>query len=190
MTIKNKSAYFLLLFLFFPLPLLFGADDGFGAAQSVKGEYFTIYYARPLDAESLAKKLNVGASERLLAGKGITPENPAAEGLNDMVDTLFMRVSDILDMHIYSFRGKIKVCRNNAELLRVYANLHGRPASVLRSFYSFDLDTIYISADDFRLEILGHEMAHALISRYFAVPAPAKASEVLSGYVEYQLRKG
>jgi hypothetical protein len=57
------------------------------------------------------------------------------------------------------------------------------------SFYVYDLNTIYVSAGSFKREVLGHEIAHAVISHYFVVQPPMKAQEVLAGYVEYQLRE-
>jgi len=58
-----------------------------------------------------------------------------------------------------------------------------------RSFYVFDSNTIFISYQDLTLGMLGHEIAHAVISGYFVVPPPDKVQEVLAGYVEYSLRK-
>jgi hypothetical protein len=37
--------------------------------------------------------------------------------------------------------------------------------------------------------MIGHEMSHAIISRYFGIPAPVKVQEVSSMYVEYNLKK-
>ena len=49
-------------------------------------------------------------------------------------------------------------------------------------------NTIYTSEESFKREVVGHEMSHAIICHYFAVPAPVKVQEVLSMYVEYNLR--
>ena len=58
-----------------------------------------------------------------------------------------------------------------------------------RSFYLYTNNTIYISFEDLTLEMLAHEIAHAVISRYFVVLPPAKVQEILCGYVEYILKK-
>ncbi len=39
------------------------------------------------------------------------------------------------------------------------------------------------------LILLGHEMGHVIISHYFVVPPSYRIQEVLTGYVEFQLRK-
>jgi len=49
---------------------------------------------------------------------------------------------------------------------------------------------VYVSEEAFQPGIIGHEMSHAIISRYFGIPAPVKVQEVLSMYVEYNLRDG
>ena len=106
-----------------------------------------------------------------------------------MVDTLFLRICDLLDMHLYSYRGNIKICRDYNQLSQIYRNLFNADLKGTRSFYTYDLNTIYISPESFQLGILGHEIAHAIISHYFVVQPPVKVAEVLAGYVEYQLRK-
>ena len=52
-----------------------------------------------------------------------------------------------------------------------------------------DINTIYITAENFKKAVLGHEVAHAVISHYFVVQPSMKVQEVLAGYIEYQLRK-
>ena len=51
------------------------------------------------------------------------------------------------------------------------------------------MNTIYASAENFKIGVIGHEIAHAVISHYFVVQPSVKIQEVLAGYVEYQLRK-
>jgi hypothetical protein len=48
---------------------------------------------------------------------------------------------------------------------------------------------VYISYPEMTIGMLGHKIAHAIISHYFVVPPPAKIQEVLAGYVEYSIRK-
>jgi hypothetical protein len=171
-----------------------GLDDGFGASVSCEGKYFTVYYAPQLDASALARQLDVSAADKILIG-GSTQKwgsdsqaNASGQGLVDMLDTLFLQVSDTLDMHIYSFHGSIKICRDYAHVNSIYKGFFDKDSGN-DSMYVSDLNTIYISAGNFKREVLGHEIAHAIISRYFVVQPPVKVAEVLAGYVEYQLRK-
>lgn len=165
-------------------------DDGFGPAKRIEGKYFTIYYSTQLEPSSLARQLNVTSSDKVLAGGSIIEgEGFSGLGLTDMVDTLFMRVCNILDMDLYSFKGNIKICRDQKQISEIYNNLFYKELNNRRSFYVYSLNTIYISADSFKREILGHEIGHAVISHYFVVLPSVKVQEVLATYVEYQLRK-
>lgn len=108
--------------------------------------------------------------------------------LADMLDGLFSRVCDILDMQLYSYQGTIKICRDGKHLSSVYRQLFNRDTE-MAAFYVSELNTIYIDSERFIPAVLGHEIGHAIMCQYFVVPPPVKVSEVLAGYVEYQLRK-
>lgn len=166
----------------------FALEDGFGPARKIEGKHFVIYYAPQLDTSNLARHLNIRPSDELLVGKTGGMRFSGDSSLADMVDTLFMQVCDILDMQLYSFEGNLKVCQEPGQLNNIYKNLFDRDLNS-HSFYVYDLNTIYISADNFSREILGHEIAHAVISHYFVVLPSVKIQEVLAMYVEYQLRR-
>ena len=189
--LHNKRVFqvaliFLPLFLLI-VPAAFCYDDGFGSAQRMESEHFVVYYSPQEDISGLTRQLNIGPSDEFLAGKSMNTGSP---GLAGMLDTLFGRIGDILDMHLYSLKINLKICQDESHLSGIYANLFNKVlSSPSRSFYVYDLNTIYISADGFKAGILGHEIGHAMICHYFAVPPPVKIQEVLAGYVEYQLRK-
>lgn len=165
---------------------VFSFDDGFIIARKAESEHFNIYYAPELDPMALSQTLNIAASDELLNKRASGSGNSL---LSSMVDALFSQVCNILDMQLYSYQGNIKVCRDHKQLSEIYHNLFGKDLSGRESFYVYDLNTIYISAISFKREILGHEIAHAVISHYFVVLPSVKIQEVLSSYVEYQLRK-
>ena len=108
--------------------------------------------------------------------------------LSKTLDALFLEVSDILDIHIYSFHGDIKLLPDQESInsqFRAFFEMDLNQGS----FYLPERNTIYISFADLTLGMLGHEIGHAIMSRYFVVPPPAKIQEILAGYVEYNLRK-
>lgn len=180
----------IILFIFIAIGSVYGYEDDFGPAKKLQTKQFTVYYSPQIDISALAKNLRISFSDRVLAG---TDPNANASGgqteFAEALDTLFFTVSSILDMNLYSFQGTIKICRDINRLNNIYTYLFSSSLGGKPSFYSHDLNTIYISQEHFSREVLGHEIAHAIISRYFVVQPPVKASEVLSGYVEYQLRK-
>jgi hypothetical protein len=157
-------------------------DDGFGAAKSEKGKHFTLFYAPAINPVDLAMRLDVN-------NPGIRVEGETGgSSLSGMLDVLFARVCDILDMQLYSYEGNIKVCRDAGQLNSIYQGMFGKALSV-PSFYVNELNTIYVDQEHFTQWIIGHEMSHAIQCHYFVVSPPAKISEVLAGYVEYELRK-
>ena len=164
-------------------------DDGFSYDKKIEGKYITVYCMPGLEVSRLAPQLNVRPSDEILAGQARRPEGLPGGDLAPMLDTLFLRVSNILDMHLYSLKTDLKICTTNEELSGIYRRLFNASLGGRRSFYVYDLNAIYVSADAFQPGIIGHEMSHAIIGHYFGIPAPVKVQEVLCMYVEYTLKK-
>lgn len=162
-------------------------DDGFNAAGSLGGKYFDVFYEQSVRVADLARTLNVRPSDKLLAGKKAKTASVCEGELSDMIDTLYLRVAEILDMNLFRYEGKIKVYKDSARLREVYSNIFGSDLGSRSSFYAYDYNTIYIFAANFTQSVLGHEIASALISHYFAVLPSVKVQEVMAGYVETQL---
>lgn len=152
-----------------------------------QGQYFDLYADANVDAYALLSKFDFNY---LVYSSGFAQQdkNDLKSILAQTLDGLYQEVSDILDIHIYSFKGRLQVVADQAALaafLKQQFNLDFEE----RSIYYHEKKIIYISAADLTVGMLGHEMAHAIISQYFVVPPPPKIQEVLCGYVEYTLRK-
>ena len=184
----NKINFALFILFSLTIGIAYSFDDGFGSAKKIESKHFVIYYAPELEIETLAQQLNISSSDEILVGKSSRAEEPSVLALADMLDTLFMSVCNTLDMQLYSYKGNIKICKDDDHLKALYKNLFDKNLT-RQSFYVNGLNTIYISGDNFQLEILGHEIGHAVISHYFVVQPSVKIQEVLAGYVEYQLRR-
>ena len=163
--------------------------DGFGDANTIAGEHFDIDYKKGVDLTALVEKLKISDTDQQLTSLKI--DNSSTEKvLASKIEILFNRASDVLDMHVYSLKGHIKVFADFQQLEEFYHHLfQGDLPCTGFSFYLPQYDSIYISSANFRREVLGHEMGHAIMSRYFVVQPSIKIQEVLAGYVEYQLRK-
>jgi len=189
--LKENCKIIIVFIILFSLtsPCAASFEDGFGPRRKIESKHFDIYYEPGVDIFSLARQLDINPSDRVLFGKF---ENRKFSSLErefaKMLDTLFIQVCDILDMPLYSFRTNIKICRDYEHIKRVYYNLFKKNLK-RRSFYVYNLNTVYISAEDFSYAILGHEIAHAIISHYFVVLPSAKIQELLAVYVEHRLRK-
>jgi hypothetical protein len=161
---------------------VFARDDGFVAFRKVTSKHFEILLHESASTVVLSGQLKISATDSFLAdSRG--PE------LQDRVDMLFGRVCEILDMPLYSYTGTIKVCKDEEQLKSVYRLLFDQEIAAVQSFYVHDTNTVYICASSFVNAVVCHEFAHAIMSHYFVVLPPTKIQEILSGYVEFQLRK-
>lgn len=161
-------------------------EEGYSANQIIHSRYFTIYIEEGADLEEVARKLAVPASIRAVIKN--QPSFSNSLQFQDQLDTLFLAVSEIMDLRLKKFHSEIKICKDAASLSQVAMNLFGRPIQP-RAFYVVALDTLYVDAESVTMNVLGHELSHAVQSHYFVVPPPEKIQEVLAGFVEYELRK-
>ncbi len=152
-----------------------------------EGQYFSVYADPPVDAYSVSSKLNY---EYLVFGHGLAKGASGGQEqiLSRSIDGLYQEVSDVTGIHVYSFKGIIRVLPDKQSLANMLKQEYNLDFNE-RSLYYFEKNTIYISQEDMTLGMLGHEMTHAIISNYFVVPPPQKVQEILSDYVEYALNK-
>jgi hypothetical protein len=151
------------------------------------GQYFSVYADGPVDAYSISSKLNF---DYLVLGDSLTrgASEDQKQILVKTIDGLYLEVSDILDIHMRSFKGIIRVLPDKQYLADFVKKTFDRDFNE-RSLYFFEKNTIFISQADLTLGMLGYEIAHAIISNFFAVLPPPKVQEILCGYVEYCLNK-
>ena len=186
--IRNYKILFIMLAMLLSAITAWAIDDDFDAAPRAFGKYTAVYYSADTNPPDLVKKINMLPSDRILAGMPSGKRASGPDELPELLDSLFLRVSDILGIHLYNLQVNIKICRNLARLKEIYNKLFNSSLGDRLSFYVYDLNTIYVSEEGFRREIVGPEMAHAIICHYFVVPPPVKIQEVLAMYVEYNLR--
>jgi hypothetical protein len=185
----NRVFFIFLALIVVPVAYAQADDDGFGAATTIQGEHFDIDYKNGVDLNVLVDRLKISDTDKQLSNLAIDASS-TEKALASKIEILFNRASDVLDMHVYSLKGHIKVFADFQQLQDFYHRMFkGDLPCTGFSFYLPQYDSIYISAFNFRREILGHEMGHAIMSRYFVVQPSIKIQEVLAGYVEYQLRK-
>jgi len=162
----------------------FAFDDGFGAAKKIETKHFVVSYDPQLSPDTLLQQLDIGSGEALLVNEPVV----RGDDFSVALDSFYNRISATLDMNLYSLQCNLKICRDDNHLKSLARAIFNREVNA-PSFYVNELNTVYISAEHFTKAILGHEIAHVIISHYFVVQPPAKVAEILSGYVEYELRK-
>jgi len=180
------------VFLFFLMGMIFSSYviNSYAQEESLlmvaNSKYFEVYAPAGVNSYDILKKVDFFS----LRPEQILDEKPGtlSRASSDTFDAIYLETSDILDIHMYSFKGKIKFLNNAQDVQRIYKKYSGYQMHE-RSFYFHDRKTIYISIEDTDLGMLGHEIAHAIISHYFVVPPSTKVQEVLCGYVDYNLKK-
>jgi len=161
-------------------------NDGFNAAETLEGRYFTISVENGVDMQGLAMKVAVSPSITAIIKESVASYD--SDKVADQLDLLFLAVSEIMDIRMRSFKCKVKVCKDASSLSAIALKLFDKETTA-GGFYVVSLDTIYVDANSITTNVLGHELSHAVQSHYFVVPPPMKIQEVLAGYVEFQLRK-
>ena len=146
-----------LCFAFLVLVLVLGttcafaqSDDGFGSARKIESEHFTIYYKPDVDPGKLLEELKITPTDEFLSGQSVDKTSFDRQ-LSSMMEILFARASDILDLHVYSYKGNVKIFPSLKELTEFYNKLyHAHVPCTGYAFYIVDNKTIYISAQFFR----------------------------------------
>jgi hypothetical protein len=113
------------------------------------------------------------------------------------VDKIVETICSLLDMHPPNLRFNITLYRTQEEVTTAYyrasggANAYksqGISGAAPISFYSHRTRNIAVAIDNITDGILGHEIAHAIISAYFVTPPPARMQEILAQYMDKHFR--
>lgn len=152
-----------------------------------KGKYFSVYVdPQKTDIPALIEIVSYNYSQLdvILGSSGTTWRDL----LSNNLDSLYLEIINILDLRLTEYHGIIKIFSSKVELNSEFKNIFGvtLPSS---AYYDHENNTLYFSLETMTLGMLGHEIAHAIISHYFVVPPPEKIQEILSGYVEFKLKK-
>jgi len=171
--------------------LFFSAQASCAAEESLtliaEGEYFSIYGPVGLDVRELLSKMNYKSF--LQVDSLLDKRKDDSRGLlSKTLDALYLEVSDILGIHIYSFHGNFRIYPDKASLNMFFKGYLGQDLKE-SSYYLHEKGTIYIAYPDLTLGMIGHEIAHAIIASYFVVLPSPNVQEILAGYVDYSLRK-
>jgi hypothetical protein len=138
-----------------------------------------------LEARLRSRWFSVSAIERDLY---TNPVYSVEQRIVARLETILLRVEEILAMYPASMELKIKILSDRRELSREYLALFGT-AQNYKSFYIHSLRTIYASMQDISDSVIAHEMAHAVIDNYFLVIPPEKTAELLATYVDSHLER-
>jgi hypothetical protein len=172
------------------LAILFGVSrppEAFAEEHVFHSKLVTIHYNDNHLLKEFEKKIRPGALTRTL-NKVFLGESGISKdaSLGELVDTLFKRVQQILDMPIPARRVHIRIFKNQEEISQAYASITGKPTKA-PAFYWQKTNTIYLHTRKLSIGILAHEMGHAVLDHYFVIKPPAKIAEMLTQYVDKEI---
>lgn len=183
---KKKFNIIVLAAVFFLCAPASYAAEG-GLTHIAESQYFSVYGSDGLDVRELLSTLNYSHFLQVDTFLDKREEGPGGL-LAKTLDALYLEASDVLGIHVYSFHGNLEIYPDRIALHLFFKDALNE--NLMESSYYFHAKkTIYIAYPDLTLGMIGHEIAHAIISNYFVVLPPANVQEILSGYVEYSLRK-
>ncbi len=185
--ISTKCARLMILFLAgfsaWLAPANAQLDDQVGKVADSR--YFSIYGQAPVDAYAISSRVKF---DYLASGYSLVngAKDSQTQLLAKSVDGLFLKVSDVIGIHLYGFRGAICVVPDRQALASLIKREFGQDFKEGAGYY-FERNTIYISLTDLNSVVLGREIAQAIISNYFIVPPPPRIREILSNYIDAEL---
>lgn len=99
------------------------------------------------------------------------------------LDVIMEKAEVVLDMFPSNLHINVVLLETADDVSRVFTQKYGKQADHI-AYYSLSEDTIYISVEDTRLEVIAHEMGHAIVDHYFSERPPYNIHELMAQFVE------
>lgn len=171
------------------------AQDGLKIFKSKKVD---VFYSSNEQLNEFASKVIPGGGQSFLDKVFVGDADVSPKSLGRHLDTLFLRVQNILNMPRPKQRVKIKLYSHQEDVHKVFVNVYGGPnatqihlgvGSDLPAFYVKKTNTIHIATDSVNRGMLAHEMAHCITENYFVIKIPTNMAELMCQYVDKVIRK-
>jgi hypothetical protein len=153
-------------------------------AAEIKSRYVTVQFASRELLSEFNEELELGRKLDSYARK--RPVVTVEDEVLAKVDTVVEKAESILEMFPDKLHVRIVLLADKDEVAQVFLQKHNKKVDYL-AFYSLSEDTIYLSVDDVNLEVLAHEMGHAIVDRYFDVRPPYNIHELMAQFVEKRI---
>ena len=152
-------------------------------AAEIDTSFAVVKYTDEDQLKTFNKKVG-GSSYGFVFGSDRT--GTPGEKTRSEIDQLIGRVQEILDMRPEGLHFTIEIFNTPEEVQAVYLKEYGSKVDFI-AFYSPRSETVYVATKKLRRTVIAHEIAHAIIDRYFDKAPPVKVHELLAQYVEKQL---
>ena len=166
--------------ILFLVALLFATNSH---ALEFKGRQATVVVAE----ESLLQRFDERIdTSRLRPGNAGGTHLTMADAVTGKVDILVEKVMSILEMDPKLYGLTVVILPDTESVRQAYRKAQSNDPGYI-AFYAPLEDTIYLSVADVTLQVIAHEIAHAIIYHYFRVGPSEKIHELLAQYAASQM---
>ena len=174
-------------FFLWAVGIVFAESSTNSSWQILDTKYTAIHYHSLKDLNRFNSNIDFSISSMgikwLFKKKSI---NDIENEIRLKVDALYERVQEILDMRKSMGKVTIFVSHDKKELHSLYQIIFKRPCQ-LRAWYVYELNSVYVNADDIHEGIIAHEIAHSIVDHYLLIRPPKATAEILARYVDGHL---
>ncbi len=144
-----------------------------------KSRHATLRYGDQQLVRQFNDKVYLSRSlQRILRQKNVVT---AEEEAMAKVDIIIEKAMVVLDMFPDNMHIAVVLLPRAADIARVYQENYGRKANYI-AYYSLSQKTIYLSVSNVNLEVLAHEVGHAVVDHFFTVRPPYNIHELLAQF--------
>lgn len=155
--------------------------------QTIETENAVIYFQSMDDLRIFNSRIDFQFQKPNLINPAVVTQlsNTTAE-VAEKTDAIFRRSRNILEMHGFMNKIKIKVFKNKNQLNDAFYSFYNTEGNA-RAWYTHEKLTICVQLNDLHAGMLAHEVAHAIIDHYLIIPPPNGTAEILARYVDTHL---
>lgn len=153
-------------------------------AKEAKSRYVSLRYSSQELLRDFNEEIELGRKLGSYVRKTqiVTIEDEVLAKLDAVVE----KAETVLEMFPDKLHIRVVLLATSADVAAVFREKYNKNANHI-AFYSLSEDTIYISVDDSKLEVLAHEIGHAIVDHYFDVRAPYNVHELMAQFVEKRI---
>ncbi len=156
--------------------------------KTVKTKYLNLHYQSESDLKKFDKKIKAVKNTGSFSSYSSSGSTGGLHGrIAKKIDTLVEKVQLILDMR-KAIKINVRIYPDKSALREAYFKIYKKD-KVLRAWYLFEYNTIYVNADDLFAGMLAHEIAHAIVDHFLDVRPPRATAEILARYVDGHLNE-
>ena len=150
------------------------------SCEQRQSRYVTLEYSNKEIIREFNEELELTNSlTRVMRKSTVTMEDEVMA----KIDIIIEKAESVLDMFPNNLHMTIILLPTSADIARVFYQKYQKNVNYL-SFYSLSEKTIYISVDDTNLQVLAHEIGHAIVDHFFNVRPPYNIHELMAQFTE------